>query len=76
MSSLAGTWAAKRDARSWRGAGICWVREPLGMPFREHGVRLEVADGLCAVWSTQSWSGYSLLDHIDEFFASAAALLG
>jgi hypothetical protein len=46
------------------------------MPFPEHGVRLEVADGLCAVWSTQSWSGYSLLDHIDEFFASAAALLG
>jgi hypothetical protein len=49
---------------------------PGGMPFREHGARLEVADGLCAVWSTQSWSGYSLLDHIDEFCASTAAVVG
>jgi hypothetical protein len=35
-----------------------------------------VADDLCAVWSTQSWSGYSLLDHVDEFCASAGAVVG
>jgi hypothetical protein len=48
---------------------------PGGVPFREHAARLEVADGLLAVWSMNSWSGYALLDHIDEFCASAAAVL-
>jgi hypothetical protein len=48
---------------------------PGGAPFREQAARLEVADGLLAVWSTQSWSGYALLDQIDEFCASAAAVI-
>ena len=28
-----------------------------GRPCREHGARLEIADGLLAVWSTTSWTG-------------------
>jgi hypothetical protein len=30
---------------------------PGGLPFRKHGARLEIADGLLAVWSTTSWTG-------------------
>jgi len=48
---------------------------PGGLPFREQGARLEVADGLLAVWSITSWSGYTMLDHIDEFCAEAAAVI-
>lgn len=48
---------------------------PGGVTFREHAARLEVADGLLAVWGTKSWSGYALLDHIEEFCASAAAVI-
>lgn len=48
---------------------------PGGVPFREHAARLEVADGLLAVWGTTSWSGYGLVDHIDEFCAAAAAAI-
>lgn len=47
-----------------------------GLPFREHAARLEVAAGLLAVWSMNSWSGYALLDHLDEFCTSAAAVIG
>jgi hypothetical protein len=48
---------------------------PGGVAFREHAARLEVADGLLAVWGTTSWSGYALLDHMDEFYAAAAAVI-
>ena len=48
---------------------------PGGLPFPAHSARLEIADGLLAVWSITSWSGHSLLDHIDEFCAAAAAVI-
>ena len=48
---------------------------PGGVHLREHGARLEIAGGLLGVWSTTSWSGYAMLDHIDEFCAAAAAVI-
>ncbi len=48
---------------------------PGGVHFREQDARLEVADGLLAVWGTTSWSGYSMLDHIDAFCGTAAAVI-
>jgi hypothetical protein len=58
--------AAPRDARS---------TPPGGLNFREHGVRLEIADGLLAVWSTSSWTGGPMNFDIDAFCASVAAVL-
>jgi hypothetical protein len=49
---------------------------PGGESFRDQGVRLESANGLLAVWGISSWSGYSLLDHIEEFCADAGAVIG
>jgi hypothetical protein len=48
---------------------------PGGVPLPKHGARLEIADGLLAVWSINSWSGGSANFDIDEFcFAAAAAI--
>jgi hypothetical protein len=49
---------------------------PGGQVFREQGVRLEIADGLLAVWSITSYTGTSMADYLDAFCASAAAVLG
>ena len=48
---------------------------PGGIPFPDHAARLEIADGLRAVWGITSWSGYSILDHMDEFRSAAAAVI-
>jgi hypothetical protein len=48
---------------------------PGGFAFPEHGARLEVADGLLTVWSTNSWTGGSANFDIDAFCAAAAAVL-
>jgi hypothetical protein len=48
---------------------------PGGLLFPAHSARLEIADGLLAVWSLTSWSGHSLLDHIDEFRGTAAGVI-
>lgn len=44
--------------------------------FREHGVRLEIADGLLAAWSVNSYWGGAMAGDLDAFCASAAAVLG
>lgn len=49
---------------------------PGGLPFREHNARLEIADGLLAVWSTTSWSGNAMVGDIEAFCAAAAAVIG
>jgi hypothetical protein len=48
---------------------------PGGLNPREHGVRIEIADGLLAVWSTTSWSGGPMNFDIDAFCAPVAAVL-
>jgi hypothetical protein len=49
---------------------------PGGLPFREHGARLEITDDLLAVWSTNSWMGGLANFAIDAFCAAAAAVIG
>jgi hypothetical protein len=49
---------------------------PGGRAWPEHGVRVEIADGLLAVWSTTSYSGSAMAGDLDAFCASAAAVLG
>jgi hypothetical protein len=49
---------------------------PGGRLFREHGLRLEIADGLLAVWSINSYWGNAMAGDLDAFCASVAALLG
>jgi hypothetical protein len=49
---------------------------PCGRVFREHGVRLEIADGLLPVWSIDSYTGKAIERYLDAFCASAAAVLG
>jgi hypothetical protein len=49
---------------------------PGGRLLREHGVRLEVADGLLAVWSVNSYWGNAMAGDLDAFCASVAAVLG
>jgi len=48
---------------------------PGGRVFREHGVRLEIADGLLAVWSINSYWGNAMAGDLDAFCASAAAVI-
>jgi hypothetical protein len=49
---------------------------PAGRVFREHGVRLEIADGLLAVWSINSYWGSAMAGDLDAFCASVATVLG
>lgn len=49
---------------------------PGGRVFLEHGVRLEIADGLLAAWSVNSYWGGAMAGDLDAFCASAAAVLG
>lgn len=49
---------------------------PGGLVFPEHGVRLEIADGLLAVWSINGYWGSAMAGDLDAFCASAAAALG
>ena len=48
---------------------------PGGRVFPEHGVRLEIADGLLAVWSINSYWGSAMAGDLDAFCASVAAAL-
>ena len=49
---------------------------PGGLVYREHGVRLEIADGLLAVWSIDSYTGKAIERYLDAFCASVVAVLG
>jgi hypothetical protein len=49
---------------------------PGGRVFPEHGVRLEIIDGLLAVWSINSYWGSAMAGDLDAFCASVAAALG
>jgi hypothetical protein len=49
---------------------------PGGRGHPEHSVRVEVADGLMAVWSIPSYWGSAMAGDIEAFFARAAAVLG
>jgi hypothetical protein len=49
---------------------------PGGVPFPEQGARLEVADGLLAVWSMTSWSGDAMVGDVDAFCSAAASVIG
>ncbi|MEA2473921.1 MAG: hypothetical protein QOE06_1836 [Thermoleophilaceae bacterium] len=46
-----------------------------GVPYRDPGARMEVRDGLLAVWSATSWTGTSLQPEVDAFCRSAGALI-
>jgi hypothetical protein len=48
---------------------------PGGLAFPEQSARLEIADGLLAVWSTTSWSGGPANFDVDAFCAAADAVL-
>jgi hypothetical protein len=48
---------------------------PGGRVFREHGVRLEIADGLLAVWSINSYWGSAMAGDLDAFCAAVATVL-
>ena len=48
---------------------------PGGLAFPEHGARLEVADGLLAVWAIASWSGDAMLATMDDFCATADGVI-
>jgi hypothetical protein len=48
---------------------------PGGSAHPEHGVRVEVADGLMAVWSVPSYWGSAMAGDIESFLAGAAAAL-
>lgn len=49
---------------------------PGGLVFREHGVRLEIADGLLSVWSINSYWGSAMAGDLDAFCAAAASVIG
>jgi hypothetical protein len=49
---------------------------PGGLPFGDHAARLEISDGLLAVWSTTSWTGNAMVGDLDAFCAAAAAVIG
>jgi hypothetical protein len=49
---------------------------PGGLVYREHGVRLEIANGLLAVWSIDGYTGKAIERYLDAFCASAVAVLG
>jgi hypothetical protein len=49
---------------------------PGGRVFREHGVRLEITDGLLAVWSIDSYTGSFMAGDLVAFCAAVSALLG
>src|SRR5215211_1159355 len=49
---------------------------PGGRMFREHGVRLEIADGLLAVWSINSYWGSAMAGDLDAFCAAVATVVG
>jgi hypothetical protein len=46
---------------------------PGGRVLREHGLRLEVADGLISLWSISSYWGSAMAGDIDAFCATTAA---
>jgi hypothetical protein len=49
---------------------------PGGVPHRDPGARVEVNDGIRAVWSATSWTGTSLQTEVEGFCRDAAGLLG
>jgi hypothetical protein len=49
---------------------------PGGRVFGEYGVRLEIADGLLAAWSVNSYWGSAMAGDLDAFCAAVAAALG
>jgi hypothetical protein len=48
---------------------------PGGRARREHGVRVEIADGLLAVWSIDSYWGAAMAGDLDAFCATVATVL-
>jgi hypothetical protein len=49
---------------------------PGGLVYQEHGVRLEIVDGLLAVWSIDSYTGKAIERYLDAFCTSVVAVLG
>ncbi len=48
---------------------------PGGVAVRDRGVRVEVRDGMLAVWSTTSYWGNAMAGDLDAFFATAGAAI-